>query len=130
MLQTYTRSNNGTAVASSTPINFLLNKIKRGCSVHHLNEHLAKKAVSKMKNVDGTTGEHWTLEQIETLIKNHKLDYSCYDFYYLMNMLYSDFEGVLGDNADLYLKMACACIDDPDADEGKVFRIWKSRYVS
>ena len=49
---------------------------------------------------------------------------------YLMNMLYSDFEGVLGDNADLYLKMACAYIDDPDADEGKVFRIWKSRYVS
>lgn len=29
-----------------------------------------------------------------------------------------------------YLKMACAYIDDPDADEGKVFRIWKSRYVS
>ena len=96
----------------------------------HFNEHLAKKAVSKMKNVDGTTGEHWTLEQIETLIKNHKLDYNCYDFYYLMNMLYSDFEGVLGDNADLYLKMACAYIDDPDADEGKVFRIWESRYVS
>ena len=35
MLQTYTRSNNGTAVASSTPINFLLNKIKRSCSVQH-----------------------------------------------------------------------------------------------
>ena len=47
-----------------------------------------------------------------------------------MNMLYSDFEGVLGDNADLYLKMACAYIYDPDADEGEVFRIWKSRYVS
>lgn len=46
-----------------------------------------------------------------------------------MSMLYSDFEEVLGDNADLYLKMACAYIDDPDADEGKVFRIWKSRYV-
>ena len=48
----------------------------------------------------------------------------------LMNMLYSDFAGVLGDNADIYMKMACAYIDDPDADEGKVFRIWKSRYVS
>jgi hypothetical protein len=35
MLQTYTRSNNGTAVASSTPINFLTNKIKRNCSVQH-----------------------------------------------------------------------------------------------
>ena len=35
MLQTYTRSNNGTAVASSTPINFLLNKIKISCSVQH-----------------------------------------------------------------------------------------------
>ena len=50
--------------------------------------------------------------------------------HYLMNMLYSDFAGVLGDNADIYMKMACAYIDDPDADEGKVFRIWKSRYVS
>lgn len=45
-------------------------------------------------------------------------------------MCQSDFEEVLGDNADTYLKMACAYIDDPDADEGKVFRIWKSRYVS
>ena len=29
----------------------------------HFDEHLAKKAVSEMKNVDGTTGEHWTVEE-------------------------------------------------------------------
>lgn len=95
----------------------------------HFDKYLAQKAVSKMKNVDGTSGEHWTLEQIESVMKSHKLDYNCFDFYYLMNMLYSDYEDIFSDNVDTYIKMACAYIDDPDADDGKVFRIWKSKYL-
>ena len=72
----------------------------------------------------------YSANQESPAFRHGECQYNCYAFYYLMNMLYSDFEGVLGDNADIYLKMACAYIDDPDADEGKVFTIWKSRYVS
>lgn len=36
MLQTYTRSNNGVAIASNTPITFLTNKYKSGCCVQHV----------------------------------------------------------------------------------------------
>lgn len=38
---------------------------KMHCAVYgpHFDECLAKKAVAKMKNVDGTHGEYWTYEQ-------------------------------------------------------------------
>ena len=45
-----------------------------------------------------------------------------------MNMLYSDFTGVVGNDANIYLKMAKAYIDDPDASEGKVYCLWKIRF--
>lgn len=95
----------------------------------HFDEDMALKAVAGMKNVDGTTGEHWTLEQTTSVLKQHDLGYNPYDFYYLMNMLYSDFSNVLGTDVGIYLKMAMAYIDDPDAEEGKVFEIWESRYM-
>lgn len=34
----------------------------------HFDEHLAKKAVARMKNVDGSSGEHWTYEQTSQLL--------------------------------------------------------------
>ena len=33
----------------------------------HFDEHLPKKAVARMKNVDGTCGEHWTFEETNQL---------------------------------------------------------------
>ena len=97
-----------------------------GC---HFDTTLAHCAVSKMENVDGTCGEHWTSDQTKSLLTNNKLDINEWDFYYLMNMLYSDYQEILGADANNYVKMSIAYVDDPDADKGKVFRIWKSRYI-
>lgn len=96
----------------------------------HFNEDLAKKAVSEMENVDGTTGEHWSMQQTNSLLASQNLDYNKCDFYYVVNMLYSDFSNVLGNDASMYLKMAKAYMDDPDAceGEGKAYCLWKSRF--
>lgn len=95
----------------------------------HFDTILAHCAVSKMENVDGTWGEHWTSDQTKSLLTGNKLDINEWDFYYLMNMLYSDYQEILGADANNYVKMSIAYVDDPDADKGKVFRIWKSRYI-
>lgn len=93
----------------------------------HFDMHLANKAVSKMENVDGTTGAHWTFDQINNIInqnniKSHK--YNNYDFYYVVNMLYSDYQTVLGNDINVYIKLTKAWLDDPDVGEGKAFRYY------
>ena len=95
----------------------------------HFNDTLAKKVVSEMENVDGTYGEHWSIQQTDSILTSQALKYNKYDFYYVMNMLHSDFSKVLGDDSKLYLEMAKAYIDDPDADDTKVYCIWKSRFM-
>lgn len=94
----------------------------------HFNEELAKRAVSEMVNADGTKGEHWTIQQTNSLATTNGVTYDKYDFYYVMNMLYSDFSGVVGNDVNTYFKIAKAYIDDPDASEGKAFCLWKARF--
>lgn len=50
------------------------------------------KFISVIKNFDGTTGGHWTVEQIKanTNIDFDKSDFTCYDYAYTVNMKYSD----------------------------------------
>lgn len=86
-------------------------------------ENYRNTAVSKMKNVDGTIGEHWSMEQTNTIATQHGIDHKA-DFYYTINMLYSDFSKVLGSDSSTYVKLAKAYMLDPDADEGKVFNLW------
>lgn len=74
----------------------------------HFNENLSKHAVAEMDNVDGTKGEHWTLAQTTQLLNSNNLKYNKYDWYYLLNMLHSDFSKILGEDTKLYLNMAKA----------------------
>lgn len=50
------------------------------------------KFISVIKNFDGTTGGHWTVEQVKANAKIdfNKSDYTCYDYAYVVNMRYSD----------------------------------------
>lgn len=89
----------------------------------HFDEKLAKMAVSKMRNVDGTTGEHWSMEQTNSLADQYGVKHKA-DWYYTMNMLYSDFSQVIGSDAGSYAKLAKAYMQDPDAHEGKAFKSW------
>ena len=99
---------------------------KLHCLLHgmHFDEDTAKMAVSKMHNADGTIGGHWSKDDTDKLALAHGVEHKC-DFYYAMNMLYSDLSVAMGTSADVYAKMAKALyFDDPDMVEGKLFRQW------
>lgn len=93
----------------------------------HFNKHMAHEAVSGMENEDGTTGEHWSLDETTRLMAQYKMTseyYNDYDFYYVMNMLYSDFYGVVGNDITTYLKLAKYWLCDKDVAEGKALRYY------
>lgn len=89
----------------------------------HFDEQLAKMAVEKMHNVDGTTGEFWTMEQTNQLANQYDIKEKC-DFYYVMNMMHSDYSHIIGNDTAMYAKFAKAYMCDPDAKEGKAFHSW------
>lgn len=98
---------------------------KMHCAVYgpHFDECLAKKAVAKMKNVDGTHGEYWTYEQTSQLAEQQGIKHKA-DWYYVMNMLHSDYSEIYGSDINMYIRVAKAYMRDPDAPEGKVFDLW------
>ena len=100
--------------------------MKVHCVVYgpHFDEALAKMAVAHMKNVDGSTGEHWTWEQTMGVANQYGIKQYA-DWFYALNMLHSDLANVLGGDANTYAKMAKALyFDDPDMVEGKLFKQW------
>ena len=67
-------------------------------------------------------GEHWTLEETENVRNEYGYtDILPNEFNVVMNMAYSDYSEVFGDELDLYAKFSKAFIMDDDAKEGKVF---------
>ncbi|MCD7811999.1 MAG: hypothetical protein LUG91_09180 [Ruminococcus sp.] len=115
-------------IRKSSPEEFYSTMYKLHCLVYgpHFDEHLAKKAVAEMRNVDGTSGEHWTIQQTNSLAMQHNIKEK-YDFYYVINMLHSDFSEIIGNDNSTYAKLAKAYMCDPDAPEGKAFRLWFSQ---
>lgn len=85
-----------------------------------MTKDLAEKWVKSMQNSDGTTGEHWTLEQIKNLIKQRNLDLDPVKLWAAMNAEYSDRYAVNRkhgvDSLDFYLDSAIAFwLKDKDA---------------
>ena len=73
-----------------------------------LNEEKAKRWVSEMK-----PSAKWTMEDVNSLKGNIPL----VDFYVLMNMMYSDYHEVLGEDVDKYVEMSKAWYNDPDTSK-------------
>ena len=104
--------------------------MKVHCVVYgmHFDEALAKKAVAHMKNVDGTTGEHWSWEQTTSVANQYGIKHYA-DWYYALNSLWSDLSNVLGGDANTYAKIAKAMyFDDPDMTEGKLFKAYMATH--
>lgn len=53
-------------------------------------------------------------------------DFNEYDFAYAMNMVYSDYFGVIPDSTESYYKVAKAFIEDKDAPVGKAYLYYKA----
>ena len=84
---------------------------------YQIDKELAHEIVEDMKPL----GEYWSMETIASVIGNdtHRLE----DMYVVMNSLANDYQNVVSlDNAETYVKMAHAWLDDVDAKEHK---LWK-----
>lgn len=102
--------------------NCLVLKLHTEMYGHHFSEYMAKHAVKEMRNADGTTGEHWSLEQTTNLMKQMGLNYNVYDWYYALNMLHSDASRIFKNDTSLYANYASAVyFKDIDGDDSKLF---------
>lgn len=97
-----------------------------GC---HFNAWLLKKALSHMENEDGTSGGHWSLDQTTSVAKQYDIkftDFNEYDWNYIMNMIYSDYYGVVPNDLKTYVYMAKRFLEDKDAVRGKAYHYYMS----
>jgi hypothetical protein len=79
--------------------------------------------VEGMKNADGTTGAHWTMEQIVALRDSRSItDADPYALFIATNMIYSDYGEVLKkfgvDRPEVCIELARAFLLDPDSKQG------------
>jgi hypothetical protein len=91
----------------------------------HFDETMANWAVSKMKNEDGTLGGHWTIDDTTSIANSQAVlfdKFNKWDWYYVLNMVYSDYFNVIGTDTNMYVQFAKAWIMDKDAPDGKAFK--------
>ena len=105
-------------------IEMYLYKEVYGC---HFTKWLLEKAVKGMINEDGTTGAHWSVEQTTMVARSNGIefkDFNEYDWNYVMNMIYSDYYGVIPNETSTYVKMAKKFLEDKDAEYGKALKYY------
>lgn len=84
----------------------------------HFTRESAEYAVSCMKNKDGSAGAHWSYETTEKVLYSQHLDFDEADWFYVLNMIYSDYYKA-GRSDDVYIELAKDFLSDSDAPEGK-----------
>lgn len=97
----------------------------------HFTETSVEQAVAEMRNEDGTTGPHWTLDETMSVAKAKSIDfavkkYNIYDWYYSMNMWYSDFYPLHRGEPNRVAEMVILWLEDKDAPEGKSYLYYKA----
>lgn len=88
----------------------------------HLSEELAIEWVSSMRNKDGTRGGHWTIEETS----QYKGNYDKFDWYVVLNMMYSDFYSPKFSPSD-YIQLAKDWLEDSDVNPNKLLHYY--RYI-
>lgn len=89
----------------------------------HLSEEEALEYTESFVNKDGSTGPHWSLEQVKRFMANHS-DYSMIDpncFYVAINMMYSDYYRPTR-TVETYAALAKDFLMDKDAPQDKLHR--------
>lgn len=101
---------------------------KIGFSSEHkpmkMDHNMAERWTKKMKNADGSTGAHWTMEQVKSVMAQHQVSgFQPAEFWAVMNSLYSDYCKVAKkfgvDRPDFYMELAKAWLNDEDAVDDK-----------
>lgn len=94
-----------------------------------LDKRTAEDWVHNMKNTDGTTGPHWTMDKVKQVAQQKGISDDPLEFFLVMNMLYSDYGKVaqkhgLTNNIDYWVDMAQAFLNDKDAMPEKLSRYY------
>lgn len=89
-----------------------------------LNDYNPWEWAKDMKNMDGSSGAHWSMEDTETVRKTRNInDCKPEDFWISMNMMYSDYQGVAKkygiDKPEFYADMARGFLMDKDSKQGR-----------
>ena len=84
----------------------------------HFTEESARYAVAHMDNEDGTVGEHWNYATTSDVLRSKSLMFTQPDWYYVLNMMYSDYYDEEMDDG-YYIDLAIDFLKDKDAPEGK-----------
>jgi hypothetical protein len=93
----------------------------------HFSKESAKYAVSKMKNKDGSTGEHWDYNTTTRVLESKGFDFNPCDWYVALNMIYSDYYKS-GRSDDTYIELAYDFLSDEDAPTHKMKRYYKAMH--
>lgn len=90
---------------------------------------IAKEWTQKLRNEDGTKGEHWSMEQVKKLMTQRGVEYNTAEVYAIMNVLYSDYCKVFkkyGFNSpEAYFDLALAWLNDTDAVDDKAMMYYE-----
>lgn len=92
---------------------------------YHFSKDMLDEYLSHMINDDGTKAPKWSVAETTQVARSNGIPFTKfneYDWNYVMNMIYSDYCTVLGDNLISYVKMSHKFLDDKDAPEGKALR--------
>lgn len=92
----------------------------------HFSKALACKAVSELEDSNGVKGGKYSLEEVNKIRRDYNIDLNEYDFYFAINMLYSDYSKLLNNELSSYVKMTCLFLEDEDAPEGKALKYYLS----
>jgi hypothetical protein len=93
----------------------------------HFSKETAKYAVSKMKNKDGSIGEHWDYNTTTRVLESKGFDFNPCDWYVALNMIYSDYYKS-GRSDDTYIELAYDFLSDEDAPTHKMKRYYKAMH--
>ena len=109
--------------ADRTKYNIIKYKLHKLAYGDHLSEEQAKHWVSKMKNKDGTLGEHWTYKQTEEVRYQYMPEANACDFYAALNMIYSDYYCTKFDDMD-YITLTKDWLNDVDVGKDKTLKYY------
>lgn len=94
-----------------------------------MDERTAKKWVHAMENADSSSGEKWSMEQAEQIMRQAGIDAEPAEFYAILNAIHSDFGKVAkkhkADTVEFYVDMAKAWINDKDAVKHKAMAYYE-----
>ncbi|MBQ0114180.1 MAG: hypothetical protein KBT03_13705 [Bacteroidales bacterium] len=81
--------------------------------------------VAEFQNDDGTNGQHWDYDTTSKIAESYGIDKNV--FYYVINMMYSDFY-YPDKSDDRYIKDAVKFIHDKDAPVDKAERYYRAMH--